>query len=292
MKFLFVINPTSGGTTKEKWEIAIADYFRTSKHQYEWYEMQGGDGDGDASSLKYWIKNWQPDRVVAVGGDGTLKFVAEQLLYTGMSIAFMPAGSANGMASELGLSSDIETALKVALRGQVRKMDVVRINNHISLHLSDIGLNAQLVKYFEESETRGMWGYAKEAFKVMRSKEQIDMELTVDGKRLERTAWMAIIANSRLYGTGAAVNPDGNVYDGRFEIVLIKQLSLWEILKMLLRNRRLNRKKTEILSAERVAIKTDKPIYFQVDGEYIGEVRALQATIEKGAVDMVVSNPQ
>lgn len=287
MKFLFVINPTSGGTTKEAWVSGIADYFKEGSHSYEWYEMKGTD---DESSLKYWIDTYKPDRVVAVGGDGTLKFLAENLLHSGMPIAFLPAGSANGMAKELDLPADIPLALQVAVEGTVRKMDVVCINGHISLHLSDMGLNAQLVKYFEQSDSRGMWGYAREVFKVLRRKEKIALTLEINGQQEKREAWMVVVANSRLYGTGVAINPDGSVFDGKFEIVLLKQLSLWEILKMMLRNRRFNRKKVEIFTAEKAKIVAATPAYFQVDGEYICECAEMDCTIEKGAVDIVIAS--
>ncbi len=287
MKILFVINPTSGGTTKEAWESGIAEYFRESPHSYEWYEMKGA---GDVGTLQYWMAHWAPDRVVAVGGDGTLKFLAENLLHTGTPIAFLPAGSANGMAKELNIPKTIPEGLKLAVDGTPRKMDVVRINGeHISIHLADLGMNAQLVKYFEQSDGRGMWGYAREVLKVLRKKQRISMTLEIDGKRLEREAWMVVIANSRLYGTGIAINPDGSVHDGAFEIVLLKQLSFWEILKMTLRNRRFNKKKVEILTAKKARVVTKSPVYFQVDGEYICECAELECTIEPGAVDMVMA---
>lgn len=290
MRILFVINPTSGGTTKEAWESGIAEYFRESPHTYEWYEMKG---EGDVGTLQYWMAHWGPDRVVAVGGDGTLKFLAENLLHTGTPIAFLPAGSANGMAKELNLPVTIPEGLKIVVEGAPKKMDVIRINGeHISIHLSDLGMNAQLVKYFEQSDRRGMWGYAREVLKVLRKKEKISMKLEIDGKTLEREAWMVVIANSRLYGTGVAINPDGSVHDGVFEIVLLKQLSPWEILKMVLRNRRFNKKKVEVLVAKKAKVVAESPVYFQVDGEYICECTELECAIEAGAVEMIIPDAQ
>jgi diacylglycerol kinase family enzyme len=288
MKLLFVINPTSGGNSKEEWVTGIADYFKDSQDSYEWYEMQGQD---DESSLKYWIDTYQPDRVVAVGGDGTLKFLAQNLLYSGMPIAFLPAGSANGMAKELGLPDGKPEAIAIAVEGASKKMDVIRINGeHISIHLSDLGLNAQLVKYFEQSNSRGMWGYVKEAFKVFWRKEKISLTIEVGGKKLERETWMLVVANARLYGTGVAINPEGSLYDGRFELVLLKRLSFLEILKMMLKNRPFNKHKVEVISAEQASIRTEAPAYFQVDGEYICECTNLECTIEKAAIDIVTNN--
>lgn len=287
MKFLFVINPTSGGNSKEEWISCIADYFKANSHTYDWYEMQG---ENDETSLKYWIDTYQPDRVVAVGGDGTLKFLAQNLLYSNMPIAFLPAGSANGMAKELGLPAEKQEAVKLAVEGKTRKMDVVRINgDHISIHLSDLGLNAQLVKYFEQSDTRGMWGYTREAFKVFFRKEKIRLTIEVDGKKLDRETWMLVIANARLYGTGVAINPDGCLYDGHFELVLLKRLSFFEILKMILRHRRFNKHKVEVIEVKQATIKAERPVYFQVDGEYICECANLDCAIEKAAIDIVTN---
>jgi diacylglycerol kinase (ATP) len=286
MKLLFVINPTSGGTTKEAWVEGIAEYFKEGPHSYEWYEMTG---EGDAGSMRYWIEHWQPDRVVAVGGDGTLKFVAQHLMHTGMPVAFLPAGSANGMAKELGLPTAIPEALRIAVEGKPIAMDVVCINGeHISLHLSDLGMNAQLVKYFEQSDRRGMWGYVREVLKVLQRKERIKLLLEIDGNQVEREVWMVVIANARLYGTGLAINPDGSLHDGRFEVVLLKQLSFFEIVKMALKNRRFNRKKVEIFSCEHARVKAESNVYFQVDGEYICECKELDCAVERGAVEMVV----
>jgi diacylglycerol kinase family enzyme len=58
---------------------------------------------------------------------------------------------------------------------------------------------------------------------------------------------------------------------------------------MIIRNRRFNKRKTEIISVERVRIKTAAPVFFQVDGEYLGELSELEAHIEKGAVEMVMA---
>ena len=75
------------------------------------------DGKTDEERLNQKIAQLKPDRVVAVGGDGTIKFVAEQLLDTPIPLGVLPAGSANGMARELGIPPDIEGSLNVLVNG-------------------------------------------------------------------------------------------------------------------------------------------------------------------------------
>ena len=102
------------------------------------------------------LLNIQPDCVVAVGGDGTLKIVATVLLGTSLIIGMLPAGSANGMARELGIPPDIQGSLDVLVNGERRQMDVIQVNDaDICLHLSDIGLNAQVVMHYEQNSLRG-----------------------------------------------------------------------------------------------------------------------------------------
>ncbi len=129
-------------------------------------------------SLAHWIKEWNPDRVIAVGGDGTLKLVAEQLVGSATTIGLLPAGSANGMARELGLPIDFTACLEIITNGKEQPIDIIQVNGkEMCLHLSDIGLNAHLVKYFEESDHRGKWGYAREVMRVLLNKKVLKVQI-------------------------------------------------------------------------------------------------------------------
>ena len=77
LKFLFVVNPVSGGKSKNNCQEAIIEYFRTKPHAIDFLLLTGKN---DAVSLDDRIKKTKPDRVIAVGGDGTINFVARKLL--------------------------------------------------------------------------------------------------------------------------------------------------------------------------------------------------------------------
>ena len=284
-KFLFIINPVSGGKSKVNWEAGIRDYFKTSPHAYEVY---GTRGEGDIESIKYWIDCWKPDKVVAVGGDGTVKLVAEALLGSGTPLCIFPAGSANGMARELAMPADLEDCMEVLLNGQEKWTDVIRVNHHnICLHLSDIGINAQLVKYFEERNVRGKLGYARGVLRVLMNKRVLEVRIKRGDTFINRTAFMVVLANASMYGTGAKINPAGDLHDGLFEVVILRQLSIIELLKMLFLNAPFNPKKTELIQATSLTIEVRKKAYFQVDGEYLGKTKRITAQVEKQALLLV-----
>lgn len=284
-RVLFVINPISGGQPKASLEQIIKEHCSGKDIITELFTLSGKDDD---SSLQYWIKDWKPDMVVAVGGDGTLKLVATALAGTNILTGLIPAGSANGMARELGFPGTPEACLEILWNGDDKTIDLIEINDHLSIHLSDIGMNAQLIKYFEDSDHRGKWGYMREAWRVVANKSQLKATLTLDGKTIQRNALMIVIANASKYGTGAVINPEGDISDGRFEVIVMKRLSLWEILKMLCNVSRFDKRKTEILQAKELTIKLKKPAHFQVDGEYLNKTAELRAEIKPGSLRIVL----
>jgi diacylglycerol kinase family enzyme len=99
---------------------------------------------------------------------------------------------------------------------------------------------------------------------------------------------MIVLANARMYGTGAVINPDGDLSDGQFEVVIFRRLNVWEILKLFWLYKPFDPQKIEILPATSVTIDTHRKAYFQVDGEYRGQVTQLKATIKPGALTMIV----
>ena len=287
LKILFVINPVSGGKNKINWENQIREYFNTLPHNIEVFILTG---KSDGASLQHHISRFAPDRVVAVGGDGTIKSVAEQLLGTDIPLGIIPAGSANGMAKELGLPIDIKKNLDIILHGQVKKMDVIRINDEeISIHLSDIGLNALLIKYYERNKGRGKWGYFKAVFRTLWEKQMMHVHIKSDGIDERRKAFMIVLANASKYGTGALINPEGSLYDGQFELIIVRRLALAELIKMLIQHRQFNPNKIDILKVKEVTLVPVRKAYFQVDGEYRGRVQQVKAAVVPGQLPILLS---
>src|SRR5690606_31630992 len=87
------------------------------------------EGAGLKKRLKDKIAGEQPDVVVAVGGDGTVKLVAELVAGTAAKMAIIPAGSANGMAKELKIPQDPSEALTTLTEAQAHPIHLLKVNN-------------------------------------------------------------------------------------------------------------------------------------------------------------------
>lgn len=284
MKLLFIINPGSGSHDINLKEV-ISIHFDTKKTEIDLFELPE---DCSLAKIKERIKSAKADRVVAVGGDGTLKLVAECLLHTQTPIGIIPTGSANGMAKELGIPTDIELALAILDEGKLQKIHVVKLNNEICIHLSDLGFNAYLVKKFDTLPQRGMWGYAKATWHALWNHSRMDVQLKLKDETITSKAAMVAIANATMYGSGLKINPDGKLDDDLFEVVLVKDYSYLEILKIWITKLPFNPKKIEVFQTAEVKISSKHKAHFQVDGEYIGRVNTIEAKILPAAITVIL----
>jgi len=284
MKLLFIINPGSGSHDINLKEV-ISTYFESKNTEIDLFELPK---DCSLEKIKERIKSSKADRVVAVGGDGTLKLVAECLLHTETPIGIIPAGSANGMAKELGIPTDIELALAILDEGRLQKIHVVKLNDEICIHLSDLGFNAYLVKKFDTLPERGMWGYAKATWHALWNHSRMEVQLKLKNETITSKAAMVAIANATMYGSGLKINPDGKLDDELFEVVLVKDYSYLEILKIWITKLPFNPKKIEVFQTAEVKISSKHKAHFQVDGEYIGSVNTVEAKILPAAITVVL----
>src|SRR3954469_4028101 len=275
LKLLFLINPKSGNNGTD-WHQQIQNYFNASKYNVQLFELPS---PCEPRHIKETIEAFRPHRVIAVGGDGTVKLAAQCLLQTNIPLGILPAGSANGMAKELNIPVNVMKALDVAVSGGTKKIHLVKINNEICIHLSDIGFNAFVVKKFEADHGRGMWGYIKAFWKVLWKRPLMQVKIQTDKAWVKRNAAMVVIANATKYGTGALINPRGKLDDGVFEVIVVKKISVKEIYKMMFTHTPYDKRKIELFQTSSLHIQSRKRAHFQVDGEYLGKVNNINATL-------------
>lgn len=284
LRLLFIINTGSGNNDKD-WHSAISGYFKSRSQEFELFDLPD---PCSPAKIKEKIAEYKPHRVVAVGGDGTVILVAQCLQQTNIPLGILPAGSANGMAKELGIPENELQALDLVVTGESTKIHMTKINEHFCIHLSDIGFNAFVVKKFESGQKRGMIGYIKASWKVLWTNPKMQLEIKTDTSSIKREAAMLVLANATKYGTGALINPEGKLNDKLFEVVLIKVVSFREIFKMMFLHTAFNPEKTELFQTSSLQVRSKKKVHFQVDGEYLGKVHEINATIIPEALEVII----
>lgn len=281
-KILLVVNPVSGDIDKGSFHEEIDTCSQEMDFSWQLYQTVGKKKK-DARNLQDLIENYSPDKVVVAGGDGTCNAVGKILLNSGIAMGIVPAGSANGMAKELGIPTRLRDALEVAINGRQKKIDVLSVNKkHISLHLSDIGLNAQIVERFEKGNLRGLIGYGRHFLKELFLSKPLKFKMVIDQSVIYKKAYMAVIANASKYGTGAVINPGGEIDDGYFELLFIRPYTLLQLAKMMISfflRPFHSMNYMDVYRCKKVVVYNldKKPV--QVDGEIIGRMGKVSVEI-------------
>ena len=283
---MMIVNPVSGAIDKADFITATEKFSHQENFNFISYETSGLD---DASKIRTLYEQYKPERIIIAGGDGTIKLAADALENEEVIFGILSAGSANGLATDLGLPKDLEESLIVAFKNNFIFIDTILINGNKSLHLSDLGLNALLIKNYEHSAVRGKLGYAMQAINTLIEDDELFHAIvTVNGEQIECDARMIVIANSQKYGTGVVINPGGLMNDGFFELIILKNLDLLVLGKIITGNMPEDTNDVLIISSDKATIQTNTPVNFQIDGEYHGTESKLEISVSSQKIKVAI----
>lgn len=293
MKLLFVVNPISGGKSKEIFINNAVAYCEKYSIPFEYFYTTGED---DVQKLALALKETKPDRVVSIGGDGTTLTTSLALQGSKIPFGIIPMGSANGMAKELSIPNDPMLAFQDIVVSQIiMPLDLIKVNNSYTIHLGDVGINAYMVENFAKEEGRGWAAYAKHFVDAVAKASTFNVSIETGGKIHKHKAYSILIANTRMYGTGAIVNPKGNPHDGVFEIVVVTKNDWSGIINLGLTAidpRAINTLEgyADIYQVKNAKITFEETKLLQLDGEVIGNCETIEAQIIPAGAYLISTN--
>lgn len=274
---IMVVNPVSGGINKTALIEQVFHYAQDLQLNLFCFETTGND---DLQGIRDFYHQYRPERVLIAGGDGTIKLVAEALENEDIILGILPVGSSNGLATDLGLVRSEEENIAIAFQNHFVAIDWININGKMCLHLSDLGLNAELIKNYHKSAIRGKIGYALQVFNTLFNAEKsFHVTIKLNQQWIETKAQMIVIANSQKYGTGVVINPIGIMGDGKFELIILKKITLRVFMKIVLRQITVSSKDVIVVSTDKAVIQIDRAVSFQIDGEFCGTENHLDISI-------------
>jgi YegS/Rv2252/BmrU family lipid kinase len=175
------------------------------------------------------------DLVAVYGGDGCVTSVAAALHGTKTPMGILPAGTANVMARELGVPLDTAAALKLLLKGKVRKVDMGLVNGQPFLLRVNLGIMAAMVLEAgrELKNKIGQLAYGVSTIQTVASAEPVNYRLEIDGKQIKTAGVALTITNSGHMGIGElSLQPGISVTDGRLDVLLMKDNDILSVLKV------------------------------------------------------------
>lgn len=233
------------------------------------------------------------DGLVVVGGDGMAHLGINLATTHGVPLGIVPAGTGNDFARHLDLPRrDVRAAVDVVLHGVTRTVDVGRVTEtgrRFGCVLStgfDAAVNARA--------NRLSWPTGRSRYHVAMAAElgafvPTDLVIEVDGTAHEHRAMLVAVGNARSYGGGMRICPDADLTDGLFDVTVVDEISVLELLRLFPRvysGRHVEHPRAHVYRGSQVALRAmgpGDPAPAFADGEQVATL-PVTAVAEPGAL--------
>lgn len=251
------------------------------------------------------------ERVIAVGGDGTIQEVLNGLLTAGAapdggppSLGIVPAGRGNDLARSVFLPLDPMACLPIAVGPASRRFDVGKATSEDGATryfgaAGGVGFDAEVA--YTMAVRRRFWmrgevGYFLGTLNELRRFHNSELRITLRGDGEDRVVDQRFLfvafANGPYYGGGMLICPDAETDDGWLDVCLVGDLSRFEALRELpgiYKAKHVNNKKVEIVHARSLRIEGDASARVHLDGEPFGTA-SVEISLLPGAVSVAVAD--
>ncbi len=266
-------------------------------------------GDGSINEVVNGVMSRDRDAAAAEGGPDA--GAGEQAGAGGRQlplIAVIPGGGANVFARALGLPADAATAIRrvreVIAAGRYRTIGLGLAGDRYFTFSAGLGMDAEVVYEVERLRASGRKESTSLFLRTMvrhlyRGTDRRTPALTVerDGQPPIDDLFLTIITNRSpwTYYRGRAVLPFPHPdFNSGLDLLALRRVSLATIynavLQMLLIRSRPPRGRylTTVHGEQSLTVRSARPIAFQVDGEYLGEIEAVKFQFVPHALRVVV----
>jgi len=281
-----IYNPESGSATSVD---DLRDAFEDHEHGHRirWSPTTADDpGPGQAREA---IERGS-ETIVACGGDGTVRAIAQTLAGTSAVLGVVPLGTGNLLAENLSIPVGLD-AVPGALSARPRTMDVGVVNDEKFLVMAGVGFDAAMIRDASSKVKRRLGSVAYMISGAKNLPAQIvHASVTVDDEHVwsGRTA-MVLVGNCGAVTGGLEAFPDAEPDDGRLDVAILtaeKARDWLTIGSRLVRGKEQPPELVQRFTGTSIVVELDKPTPWELDGEDRPEATRLTFGIEPSALQV------
>jgi YegS/Rv2252/BmrU family lipid kinase len=227
------------------------------------------------------------------GGDGTVQRCIDALDGAEVSVAIVPAGTANLFASNLGIPRDIEEAVRIGLHGTRRTIDVGRMNGERFAVMAGAGFDAQMIREAEAGlkDRIGRVAYVWTGVNQL-GRKPFEAAIKVDGTTwFEGKASCVLLGNvGELFG-GVEAFEDARPDDGVLELGVVTADSVLDWARTIARTAAGASSASpfvQVAKVRTVDVSFDRKVLYEVDGGERKAVKKLEVEVEPAAIEVCV----
>ncbi|MBA2394337.1 MAG: diacylglycerol kinase family lipid kinase [Ktedonobacteraceae bacterium] len=267
---ILIANPTAGSYTQHENEISNTISFMRS-HGWQ-AELKLTQKAGDARHLTQEAVKQGINVVVAIGGDGTVNEVIQELAGSETALGVIPSGTVNVWAREVGIPLDFSGARDVLISGQTRRIDLGKINDDYFLLMVGIGIDGEVAHAVEKKTAKrfGVLGYLFVGTWLGLGYPAFRAVLQTDDHATTTNAIQIIIGNTQLYAGAIKYTWQAKCDDGLLDVCIVRKQSMLGriavgITFLLRRKEREHWIRYE--TGATIKLHTRKPVAIQIDGD-------------------------
>lgn len=270
MEAFFVVNPSAGsGRARRAWN-RLRELVGTT--------LPGRltHGPGHATELAVKAAQEGYPLVIAVGGDGTANEVVNGLMQLSPerrpAFGQLSSGTGNDFARNVGIPRRLDQWVELLRDPRLRPLDLGRANDRFFLNITGVGFDAEVAHLAGKLPTfiPGTFNYILAILVELATYRTQMMHIRVDERSWNEPCLLTAVGNLPHCGGGLKLCPGARADDGFFEVVIIRDLSRTEVLRVLPRafsGGHVTHPRVEVVQGRRVEIDSDAPLHWQADGE-------------------------
>ena len=237
-------------------------------------------------------------QIIAAGGDGTLNEIVNGIAALGsdVRIGVLPLGTGNDFARSLGLGTNLEACIDVLRAGRTRVVDLVCVTSDRVRYFVNVSAGG-FSGVVDEKMTRSLkqkWGplaYLRGAAAALSELRAYRTTIGLDDRKaLSLELYNVVIANGRYVAGGTPVAPRAKIDDGLLDVVLIPQVPVRQLAVVgaqIMLGTHLGNDAVIFRRAKKVSVKSRPGMWFNVDGELVGNQPAVFEVLPR-ALEFVV----
>jgi len=274
MKTAFIVNNTAGRNQTCRLWPRLEKCLREQQDFSVFFTPRKGTGGETACRAQKQGFN----RLVVVGGDGTLHEVVNGVHLNGVELGIIPTGTGNDFCRSLGIPPDPFAAADYIFSGDLRKVDIGTINGHLFVNVAGVGFDAEVAHRVNSSRLlhrfSGTGAYLLGVLAELLQYRNTPMEISVDGTALNGEIFLAAVGNARYYGGGMKIVPQAEMDDGLFHLCIARNVNLWDALTTLPKmfsGRHLEHPKVTCIPGREITISSPRDLPVHADGEIVSK---------------------
>jgi YegS/Rv2252/BmrU family lipid kinase len=266
---LVIVNPAAHNVPSRKRLDQADRWLQAQGWRVEWRET---DGPGRATELAAGAAERGLPLVFVCGGDGTLNEAANGLAGSDTALAVIRAGTVNIWAKEVGIPRKPVAAVKAAVEGERRRIDLGRAGEHYFLLMAGYGLDGAISRrvHLGLKSRLGAATYAIAAVRETLRYRSSPVTLRFDGEEHAAQVLMLVAGNTRNYAGLVEITPEAQVDDGLLDVCVFQGNAKLDIILHVLRTllrRHQQSKKVLYRKVRRLELAWGEPLPVQLDGD-------------------------